>query len=102
MICLVGEHYQVKLGGFTISRFLPDNGVYTLEEGELVPLVWTAPESYPPMGSGEVTCKSDVWGKWLSCANHITVIPEINAWLKKYKWGKFIDSLDVINKEPVT
>ena len=62
----------MKLGGFTISRFLPDNGVYTLEEGELMPYKWTAPESYPKiaMGSGEVTCKSDVWGEWLSCTNH--------------------------------
>jgi len=37
-----------------------------------MPYKWTAPESYPKiaMGSGEVTCKSDVWGEWLSCTNH--------------------------------
>jgi len=50
----------VKLGGFTKTRRLPDNGVYTLE-GDVPPSKWTAPESYPPMG--EATCKSDVWGE---------------------------------------
>ena len=53
----------MKLSGFTLSRFLGDSGVYTLQQEDMASK-WTAPESY--LSGGKVTCKSDVWGKWLS------------------------------------
>ena len=65
--CLVGEHFQVKVADFGLSRII-DSDIYNAREGAKFPIKWTAPEA---LAYNKFSIKSDVWGKQ-ECCIHIS------------------------------
>ena len=61
--CLVGEHYQVKVADFGLSRLM-ESDIYNAKEGAKFPIKWTAPEA---LAYNKFSIKSDVWGKDYNC-----------------------------------
>lgn len=56
--CLVGEHYQIKVADFGLSRLM-ESDVYNAREGAKFPIKWTAPEA---LAYNKFSIRSDVWG----------------------------------------
>ena len=57
--CLVGEHYQIKVADFGLSRLM-ESDIYNAREGAKFPIKWTAPEA---LAYNKFSIRSDVWGK---------------------------------------
>lgn len=68
--CLVGEHYQIKVADFGLSRLM-ESDVYNAREGAKFPIKWTAPEA---LAYNKFSIRSDVWGMCMCvCACNILV-----------------------------